>query len=133
MRTTSDFHCKIARFAEWMVDLKENNKFREEACKNLGDLVKKMKETHGVKYLIPGHRMYCACRVSWSRLLLVSHQGLPCLFCCILDVPTHGASCQWPTVGNELGLFDALSESRSMIIVRRGELAFIGYAATRCL
>lgn len=48
----SDFHCNIARFAERLVDLTENDKFRGEAGKNLGDLVKKIKETHGVKYLI---------------------------------------------------------------------------------
>jgi hypothetical protein len=46
------FHCNIARFAERLVHLKENDKFRGEACKNFGDLVKKIKEKHGVKYLI---------------------------------------------------------------------------------
>ena len=48
----SDFHCNITRFAERLVGLKENDKFTGEACKNLGDLVRKIKETHGVKYLI---------------------------------------------------------------------------------
>ncbi|VAH48824.1 unnamed protein product [Triticum turgidum subsp. durum] len=44
-------------FAERLVDLKENDKFRGEACKNLGDLVKKIKETHGVKYVYAWHAL----------------------------------------------------------------------------
>ncbi|CAM0904155.1 unnamed protein product [Alopecurus aequalis] len=44
-------------FAERLVDLKENDKFRGEACKNLGDLVKKIKETHGVKYVYVWHAL----------------------------------------------------------------------------
>uniref|UniRef100_A0ACD5UCR8 Uncharacterized protein n=1 Tax=Avena sativa TaxID=4498 RepID=A0ACD5UCR8_AVESA len=44
-------------FAERLVDLKENDKFRGEACKNLGDLVKKIKEKHGVKYVYAWHAL----------------------------------------------------------------------------
>ncbi|VAH33424.1 unnamed protein product [Triticum turgidum subsp. durum] len=47
----------LQRFAERLVDLKENDKFRGEACKNLGDLVKKIKETHGVKYVYAWHAL----------------------------------------------------------------------------
>uniref|UniRef100_A0ACD5UC52 Uncharacterized protein n=1 Tax=Avena sativa TaxID=4498 RepID=A0ACD5UC52_AVESA len=44
-------------FAERLVDLKENSKFRGEACKNLEELVKKIKETHGVKYVYVWHTL----------------------------------------------------------------------------
>lgn len=44
-----DLHCNYARFAQRLTDLKENHKFRGENCKNLGDLVKRIKEKHGVK------------------------------------------------------------------------------------
>lgn len=44
-----DLRCNYARFAQRLTDLKENHKFRGETCKNLGDLVKKIKEKHGVK------------------------------------------------------------------------------------
>lgn len=44
--------CNIIRFAERLIDLTENDKFRGETCKNLGDHVKKIKEHYGVKYLI---------------------------------------------------------------------------------
>ncbi|XP_062184232.1 probable galactinol--sucrose galactosyltransferase 2 [Phragmites australis] len=44
-------------FAERLIDLKENHKFRGEACKNLGNLIKKIKETHGVKYVYMWHAL----------------------------------------------------------------------------
>ncbi|KAL6882537.1 hypothetical protein ACP4OV_011227 [Aristida adscensionis] len=44
-------------FAERLIDLKENHKFRGEACKNLGDLVRKIKEKHGVKYVYVWHAL----------------------------------------------------------------------------
>ncbi|KAM0847426.1 hypothetical protein ACQ4PT_055008 [Festuca glaucescens] len=44
-------------FAERLVDLKENDKFRGEACENLGDIVKKIKEKHGVKYIYAWHAL----------------------------------------------------------------------------
>lgn len=44
-------------FAERLTDLKENSKFRGETCKNLGDLVKNIKEKHGVKYVYMWHAL----------------------------------------------------------------------------
>ncbi|KAL6652516.1 hypothetical protein ACP70R_011441 [Stipagrostis hirtigluma subsp. patula] len=44
-------------FAERLIDLKENHKFKGEACKDLGDLVKKIKEEHGVKYVYVWHAL----------------------------------------------------------------------------
>ncbi|PUZ47661.1 hypothetical protein GQ55_7G184500 [Panicum hallii var. hallii] len=44
-------------FAQRLTDLKENHKFREETCKNLGDLVKKIKEIHGVKFVYMWHAL----------------------------------------------------------------------------
>jgi hypothetical protein len=44
--------CNIARFAQRLADLKENHKFRGETYKNLGELIKKIKGKHGVKYCI---------------------------------------------------------------------------------
>nr|CAB3484883.1 unnamed protein product [Digitaria exilis] len=47
----------LQRFAQRLTDLKENHKFRGETCKNLGDLVKKIKEKHGVKYVYMWHAL----------------------------------------------------------------------------
>ncbi|WVZ86141.1 hypothetical protein U9M48_032974 [Paspalum notatum var. saurae] len=44
-------------FAQRLTDLKENHKFRGETCKNLEDLVKKIKEKHGVKYVYMWHAL----------------------------------------------------------------------------
>ncbi|XP_004975984.2 probable galactinol--sucrose galactosyltransferase 2 [Setaria italica] len=44
-------------FAQRLTDLKENHKFRGETCKNLGDLVKRIKEKHGVKYVYMWHAL----------------------------------------------------------------------------
>uniref|UniRef100_A0A0E0KRY9 galactinol--sucrose galactosyltransferase n=1 Tax=Oryza punctata TaxID=4537 RepID=A0A0E0KRY9_ORYPU len=45
-------------FAERLVDLTENDKFRGETCKNLGDHVKKIKEHYGVKYVYIWHALH---------------------------------------------------------------------------
>nr|CAB3487407.1 unnamed protein product [Digitaria exilis] len=47
----------LQRFAQRLTDLKENHKFRGETCKNLGDLVKKIKEKYGVKYVYMWHAL----------------------------------------------------------------------------
>ncbi|CAL5026831.1 unnamed protein product [Urochloa decumbens] len=44
-------------FAQRLTDLKENHKFRGETCKNLGDLVKTIKEKHGVKFVYMWHAL----------------------------------------------------------------------------
>ncbi|PNT61306.1 probable galactinol--sucrose galactosyltransferase 2 [Brachypodium distachyon] len=44
-------------FAERLVDLKENDKFRGEVCKNLGDLVNRIKGEHAVKYVYVWHAL----------------------------------------------------------------------------
>ncbi|TVU15548.1 hypothetical protein EJB05_39073, partial [Eragrostis curvula] len=44
-------------FAHRLADLKENHKFRGETYKNIGDLVKKIKEKHGVKYVYLWHAL----------------------------------------------------------------------------
>ncbi|CAN6228565.1 unnamed protein product [Urochloa humidicola] len=44
-------------FAERLADLKENHKFRGETCKNLGELVKMIKEKHGVKFVYMWHAL----------------------------------------------------------------------------
>ncbi|XP_066343088.1 probable galactinol--sucrose galactosyltransferase 2 [Miscanthus floridulus] len=46
-----------AVFAHRLTDLKENHKFRGETCKNLGDLIKKIKEKHGVKCVYMWHAL----------------------------------------------------------------------------
>nr|AWA44843.1 hypothetical protein SS52A01_000002 [Saccharum spontaneum] len=46
-----------AVFAHRLSDLKENHKFRGETCKNLEDLIKKIKEKHGVKYVYMWHAL----------------------------------------------------------------------------
>ncbi|BAF15022.1 Os04g0481100 [Oryza sativa Japonica Group] len=45
-------------FAERLIDLTENDKFRGETCKNLGDHVKKIKEHYGVKYVYIWHALH---------------------------------------------------------------------------
>ncbi|GJN27258.1 hypothetical protein PR202_gb15264 [Eleusine coracana subsp. coracana] len=44
-------------FALRLADLKENHKFRGDTYKNLRDLVKKIKEKHGVKYVYAWHAL----------------------------------------------------------------------------
>ncbi|CAN6235384.1 unnamed protein product [Urochloa humidicola] len=44
-------------FAQRLTDLKENHKFRGETCKNLGELVKTIKEKHGVKFVYMWHAL----------------------------------------------------------------------------
>uniref|UniRef100_J3LYY4 galactinol--sucrose galactosyltransferase n=1 Tax=Oryza brachyantha TaxID=4533 RepID=J3LYY4_ORYBR len=45
-------------FAERLVDVMENDKFRGETCKNLEDHVKKIKENYGVKYVYIWHALH---------------------------------------------------------------------------